>query len=107
MPVEEGELALCLKRQRRSVVLVARPLLRVLLRVPRYIHHDGVGALAKVFGLLYLATQRVDYRAERGGESGGAYTLPLVAPLKLAPLLLRAQHVVPAVKAQLALALQG
>lgn len=100
---DQGELALCQARQRPSVELVALPLLRL----PTNQHHEVKRLLLVLLSFFYLATQRVDTRAQRDIKSGASDAFARVAPLQIAPFTFDRQDFIPTVQPEQALRQQA
>lgn len=88
---DEGELALCLQRQRLSIKLISLPFFRL----AGHGDHVVVRFFPVGLGLLPVATQRVDARAQRDGKSGRSDALACVAPFEPAPFLLQLDYLIP------------
>lgn len=101
--VDLGELALCLHRQRVSIELVALPLLRL----AGHRDHVVVRFLGVCVRPVFVATQRVDTRAQRDEESGFTDAFARVMILQVAPLRLQLEDVVPPIHPEQALGLDA
>lgn len=90
---DEDELVLRLQRQGSSIILVTLPPLLL----PRHGDHVIVGLFSIGVGLLQVATQRVDARAQRDIKSGPSDTLAGVAPFEIAPSFLCGEYLIPTI----------